>query len=256
MSKTFRTIDAETVRTLKLIMTDVDGTLLASGQDVDSDVEDTLHLLQQVGIVVGLVSGRTMKELETMAVKLGLQGPIIAENGGVAKCRAGEPLFELGYSRHDAEESFAALRRVFPESITGRQDNEDRLIDIVIRVNGISPHLILKHIGSTQLLDSGYIMHLMQAGISKGNTLVRLMNGLLSQRYEKEEVMVFGDSATDVSLFEAVPKSVLVHNPNLPEGQDKIVREKAAWVSQKEYGSGFIEVALHIIDMRNGIIKK
>ncbi len=256
MSKTFRTIDAETVRTLKLIMTDVDGTLLASGQDVDSDVEDTLHLLQQVGIVVGLVSGRTMKELETMAVKLGLQGPIIAENGGVAKCRAGEPLFELGYSRHDAEEAFAALRRVFPESITGREDNEDRMIDIVIRVNGIAPQLILEHIGSTQLLDSGYIMHLMQIGISKGNTLVRLLDGLLPEKYEKKDVMVFGDSATDVSLFEAVPHSVLVRNPKLPEGQDKIVREKAVWVSCQEYGRGFVEVASHIIAMRNGTIGK
>jgi HAD superfamily hydrolase (TIGR01484 family) len=177
MHKSYKTIDAETANGIKMIMTDVDGTLLAAGRDVSPEVENALRLLQRTGIIVGLVSGRTLGELEMMALHLGLDGPIIAENGGVAKPSAGQQTFNLGYSRKAAEEAFRKLREIFPDTVQGREDNDQRTIDMVIRTKGISPEEIKKHIGSTQLLDSGYIMHLMQEGISKGRTLERLLDG-------------------------------------------------------------------------------
>jgi hypothetical protein len=252
MGTSYESLDIQTAKQIKLIMTDVDGTLLASGREASPEVERALCLLQEQGIVLGLVSGRTMRELERMADKLGMKGPIIAENGGIAKLRSGEKLLELGYSRRSAEETFQKLQCTFPGKVTGREDNTERMIDIVIRTDGILPGEIRQHIGTTQLLDSGYIMHLMQEGISKGNTLQKLIDETLPYKFKKDEIMVTGDSATDVSLFELFPNSVLIRNPHLPEGQDEIVKEKASYISEKEYGDGFIEVALHIIQMRNG----
>ena len=69
--------------------------------------------------------------------------------------------------------------------------------------------------------------------------------------YSSDEVMVFGDSVTDLSLFELFPNNVLVVNPGLPEGQAEVLEKKAAYVSDKQYGEGFTEAALHIVNLLN-----
>jgi predicted mannosyl-3-phosphoglycerate phosphatase (HAD superfamily) len=248
MDKSFRNIKLQLISRVKLIMTDVDGTLLASGRNVSGDVAEVLSLLQLQGITIGLVSGRTLIELETMSDELGMKGPIIAENGGVARLSPhGAPL-ELGYTRQPAMEALSRLKKLYPGAIHEREDNRDRTIDIVFRGNGIPLKEIRRHIGTTQLLDSGYITHLMQAGISKGKTLMRILSEY-KPGYRPNEVMVFGDSATDLSLFELFPNNVLIINPNLPDGQEELMREKAAFMSELEYGEGFTEVALHIINL-------
>jgi phosphoglycolate phosphatase len=248
MDKSFRKIDVQLASRIKLIMTDVDGTLLASGRAVSRKVAEVITCLQQQGITLGLVSGRTLIELETMSDELGMKGPIIAENGGVARLIPHREPLELGYSRQAALEALLKLKKLYPGAIHEREDNGDRTIDIVFRGNGITLQEIRKQIGTTQLLDSGYILHLMQAGISKGKTLAKILNDMIP-KYRHDEVMVFGDSATDLSLFEIFSNNILIINPNLPEGQAELMREKAAFTSEQEYGEGFIEVALHIINL-------
>jgi hydroxymethylpyrimidine pyrophosphatase-like HAD family hydrolase len=70
-----------------------------------------------------------------------------------------------------------------------------------------------------------------------------------AKEYSRDEVMVFGDSATDLSLFELFPNSVRIVNPGLPEEQTGIIEKKAAYVSERQYGQGFSEVALHIVEL-------
>jgi len=60
---------------------------------------------------------------------------------------------------------------------------------------------LAKHLGGVQLLDSGYMLHMIQEGVSKGKTLKRILGLVGDGRITPEEVMVFGDSATDISLF-------------------------------------------------------
>lgn len=250
MNKTFLNINRDHAKRIKLIMTDVDGTLLATGRAVSPSVAEALGALQQSGITLGLVSGRTLPELESMAIELGMKGPVIAENGAVAKLAAGEPLLELGYTRQPALDAFQKLQKLYPGSIQGREDNKVRIIDFVFRADGIPLSEIRKHIGNIQLLDSGYILHLMQEGISKGETLARLLESYDHGRYSTGDTMVFGDSATDASLFELFSDNVLILNPNLPEGQAELMRKKATYISELEYGEGFIQVALHIVQLR------
>ena len=102
MSESYHLISPDLASQIKLIMTDVDGTLTAEGTSVGSVVWDTVSRLHEQGIIVGLVSGRTLPELESLALDLGLSGPIIAENGGVAKLKANAELVNLGYSREPA----------------------------------------------------------------------------------------------------------------------------------------------------------
>jgi hydroxymethylpyrimidine pyrophosphatase-like HAD family hydrolase len=250
MAKSYRQITQELASRIRLIMTDVDGTLLSSGEYVAPEVVEAIASLQGQGIIVGLVSGRTIPRLENLTSFSGATGPIIAENGGSAKLKAGGELIDLGYSRQPALEAFEKLKTLFPGALTEKEDNMDRLVDVAFRSSGITADELRKHLDNIQLLDSGYMLHLLQKGISKGRTLIRLLEhiGDLSP----EEVIVFGDSLTDISLFELFPHSVLIVNPGLPEEQIKPVRERAEYISSLSCGDGFIEVASHIVNQRAG----
>ncbi|UCD10020.1 MAG: HAD-IIB family hydrolase [Dehalococcoidales bacterium] len=251
MVTSFRNINLELAKKIKLIMTDVDGTLLARGNTLSREVGEALHLLQQAGITIGLVSGRTLSLLESMSNEFNLAGPIIAENGAIAKLSPGAELIELGYSRQPAIDALNYLKELYPGAIREREDNAERFIDIVIWADGISIEEIRRTIKPTQLLDSGYILHLMQEGINKGKTLEKILDEM--KVYSRDEVMVFGDSVTDLSLFEIFPNNVLIVNPRLPEGQAEIMEKKATYVSEKQYGEGFTETALHIVNLLNAI---
>jgi hydroxymethylpyrimidine pyrophosphatase-like HAD family hydrolase len=78
MGKSYREITPELAKRLRLIMTDVDGTLLLSGEYVEPEVVRAISCLQENGITVGLVSGRSLPRLENLSAFAGTAGPIIA----------------------------------------------------------------------------------------------------------------------------------------------------------------------------------
>lgn len=249
MTQSYRNIDHDLAYRIKLVMTDVDGTL-TPGEGLSPGVSLAAYRLEEAGIMVGLVSGRTIAGLESLASELGISGPIIAENGGVAKLKAGDRSMELGYSRLPAIEALERLKRLFPGSIVEREDNKDRYVDIVFRSLGISTAELDSHLEDVELLDSGYILHLMQRGISKGRTLMKLLPGIGDGTLSSQEVMVFGDSPTDLPLFEIFPNSVLVVNPRLSSEHREMLRNTARYTSELPFGEGFTEVAFHILERR------
>lgn len=250
MSKSYLQISAQTARQIKLVMTDVDGTIAAGGEPAGAGVAEAVRLLEKQGIKVGLVSGRTLPELEQMAHDLDIHGPIIAENGAVAKLKVGAELLDLGHSRQPALEALEKLKKLYPGIIKGRVDNKDRIIDVVFFSDGIKPSELRKHIGETQLLDSGYVLHLMQAGINKGNTLKRVLGILPRKDLSTGNVIIFGDSLTDKSLFELFPQGVLVPNPTLDSTHRQELERVAGYLSDGISEAGFIEVTSHILAVR------
>jgi len=250
MTESYLNITPEFSRQIRLIMTDVDGTLILGGDSITSSVLEAIQGLKKQHITIGLVSGRTVPRLESMARNLDIGGPIIAENGGVAKLRPNSELVDLGYSRQPAITALEKLKSVFPNCIKEREDNRDRLVDIVFSSQGIPTEELRRHLEDTQLLDSGYILHLMQKGISKGRTLMRLLGQLGDGSLSPAEVLVVGDSATDLSLFDLFPYSVLIPNPKLSTADRQVLQESARYVSQRPDGEGFTEMALHVINAR------
>jgi phosphoglycolate phosphatase (TIGR01487 family) len=248
MAQSYRHITPELARQIGLAMADVDGTLTPEGDSISSIVIEAVRRLEQHGITVGLVSGRTLPRLESLALKLDISGPIIAENGGVAKLKKHGKLLELGYSRQPALKALEKLKTQFPNHIKERDDNRDRLVDIVFWSLGIQPEELRSHLEDAQLLDSGYILHLMQNGVSKGETLMRLLGEIGDGGLSPAEVIVFGDSTTDLSLFQLFPTSVLITNPRLSIEQRQMLKEVAQYMSELPYGEGFAEVALYIVD--------
>jgi hydroxymethylpyrimidine pyrophosphatase-like HAD family hydrolase len=231
-------------------MTDVDGTLNNGGDELSPAVANAMQNLKEHGITVGLVSGRTDPMLVAMARSLDIGGPLIAENGAVARITYKSGLVDLGYSRQPAVEALARLKAKYAGRITEREDNTERLIDIVCRADGVDMKDLRKCVGDVQLLDSTYILHLMQKGIEKGTTLKRLLELMDGPKIRPDEVLVVGDSMTDLSLFKLFTQSVLIPNPDLPEIDKKTLRKSARYISEHGAGEGFAEVVLRIINAR------
>ena len=250
MSRSYRSITPRLAGQLKLLMTDVDGTITPGGDSLSLEVLDAINCLEGEGIMVGLVSGRMLPRLESMARDLGITGPIIAENGGVAKLKANSQLLDLGYSREPAIKALEELKRLFPEAIQEREDNKYRLVDVVIISHGVEPEELRSCLEDVELLDSGYVLHLLQKGVSKGKTLTRVLGDLTNGSLSAAEVIVFGDSLTDLSLFQMFPNSVLIPNPRLPAQERQVLRGFARYASELPPGDGFVEVASHILNAR------
>jgi HAD superfamily hydrolase (TIGR01484 family) len=251
MTESFQAIPSLVACHLRLLMTDVDGTLTLDGERFEPMVADAVARLQADGIAVGLVSGRTLPRLETIAALLGTEGPLIAENGGVARLIRGGPLVDLGYSREPALAAVAKLKSAYPGVVGELDDNKDRHVDVTVSADGVAVEALRAHTNGIQFLDSGYMIHLMADGISKGHTLMSLLDRMGGPPVMLDEVMVCGDSTTDISLFRSFPNSVLIDNPRLSPEQKKAVDGLAAYRGLLPVEAGFVQVVMHIIRSRH-----
>jgi hydroxymethylpyrimidine pyrophosphatase-like HAD family hydrolase len=247
MTRSYREIPGSLASKLHLVMTDVDGTLTLDGECFDPAVAECVGRLQADGIAVGLVSGRDLPRLERIVSLISTEGPLIGENGGVARLTPRGPLVELGYSREPALEALAKLKLAFSGAIVELEDNRNRLVDVTISSSGVPVEELRKHVPGIQLLDSGYMVHLMPEGICKGATLRALLARI---GLRTDEVIVFGDSETDVSLFDHFSNSVLVYNPRLSKEQLRAVDGTSTFASDLPVEKGFCQVAEHILAAR------
>ncbi|MFC1950976.1 HAD hydrolase family protein [Chloroflexota bacterium] len=255
MAELYTHITSEVARCIALLMTDVDGTMLEDGIMPPQAVVNAVRSLQNAGITVGLVSGRHMPVLESMARDMDIRGPLIAENGGLAKISVGGDLLPLGFSRKPALAAYAKLKLAYGKRVRGRKDNEQRLIDFVFYADNLSAEDINRYLESdVQMLDSGYIRHLMQANVSKGETLQKIVADSRIDCTYGGGVMVVGDSTTDISLFERFDLSVLVANPNLPADQTTRLDTLCRYRSTLPFADGFVQVTRHIVKMRESAL--
>jgi len=250
MTKSYLKIAEDLARRIRLVVADVDGTLLSDGDRVSAEVGRQIRSLEQCGIMVGFDSGRPLTRLEPLAVEFSTKGPIIAENGCVAKLTLQSGLFDLGYSRQPAATTLQKFKTDFPQAIREAPDIKDRLIDVGFFADGIPHEELVKRLEGVQLLDSGYMLHLIQEDVSKGKSLKRILGLIGDGTIKPDEVMVFGDSATDVSLFTEFKHSVLIVNPRLTGPQSKDIRRFAEYQSELSFGDGFVEVVSYIIKLR------
>ncbi|KXZ39296.1 hypothetical protein SAMN05661008_00985 [Alkalithermobacter thermoalcaliphilus JW-YL-7 = DSM 7308] len=91
----------------KLIVTDMDGTLLNSKQTVSQRNKDALKKAQDMGIKVGIATGRIYTSAKYYAKLLGIQTPIIACNGAIIRDEVtGEEIYK---NVLDKENSFEII---------------------------------------------------------------------------------------------------------------------------------------------------
>lgn len=259
MADSYKSITPEVAKKIKAVMTDIDGTITSGAglkrgeHSFNPKVADVIRRFEASGVTVGFVSGRNIPDLEIYARELNISGPLVAENGALAKTKRGAELIELGFKRNVVAAQLAKLNALFPGAIENGQWNYTRAVDLILVLHGVTADEVRKHLTDTILLDSGYIFHLTPKGALKGETLLKLLRQDGFRNLSPDEILVLGDAPTDLSLFECFPLSVLVLNPTVPPITQTLLKEVARYVSESCCEDGFVEVAEHILALRNRI---
>lgn len=79
---------------IKLVATDIDGTILPKNGEFSHRVISCINELQERGIKVVIVTGRMHQGAKRISDRLGLKTPIVSYNGGLVKTCEGEILYE------------------------------------------------------------------------------------------------------------------------------------------------------------------
>ena len=219
---------------LKVLLTDIDGTITDSSRRLNTDAITTIRSLVDDGVEVVLASGNTSCFMDALCKMVGTQGTFIAENGGV---------FRVGYTgtlriKGDQSKCRKALEDV--QAYYRVQGKELVLFSPTYRFADLAfartvpldevKKILRDH--PVNVLDTGYAIHLQSPGIDKGTALEALAQemGLLPSDF-----LAIGDSLNDIQMLTKAGIGVTVANAH-PD-----IKAVAEFVAEKEYGNGFVE---------------
>jgi len=200
---------------------DIDGTLTDGKQHICTAGIEALRRVMDNGTVVSIASGNVLPIAYGASVYIGLNGPIIAENGGVV-CHRNE-VIEL-FDPTVPERALQELRRHMEvrELFTSRWRRTEVALE---RSTDLAE-------GDVVIERTGFALHLMNAGHGKGAG-VRKAAEILG--IGTEQIAAFGDSDNDVSMFRQCGASVAVGNAS------PAAKLAAGYVSPKNHAEGVID---------------
>jgi len=217
-----------------VLVTDVDGTLTSPENRLYLPAIETIWKLESQGVYVVLCSGNIMCSLLTLAFYLGINGPVIAENGGVIMRIGWKKPLILG-SKEQPLKALEVLRETFGYRIKEAGDHFYRFTDIAIRrtVDRETVEKTLKDNNvSVNVLDSGYAIHLCDPKVNKA---IGVRKAVETLGYSSKKALGIGDGQNDVDLLREVGYGVALRNA------PKILKDMADHVTKKSYGEGFVE---------------
>ncbi len=251
---------------VKLIVTDVDGTLLDNDSKLSTINRNAILgcLKRNIGII--LATGKTIDSIMYLIRSMGLKLPQITMNGaitfgsdlkivesikispenyfkiiGIIKKRGYTPLVALENGRifydqyHQDMKGLEKIGEIIEK--TPKVETEyfsENTVDInipILESDPLDKYLRNRFSGDLQFVRSGkYFFDILHLDATKGNALVKVCKKL---KIKREEVMVFGDSPNDLSMFDVAGIAVAVEN-SYPE-----VKKKAGIITGANYNSGF-----------------
>lgn len=165
--------------------------------------------LEAVGIPVILASGNVMASTRAYALMLGASGPLVAENGGMVAYRGvgWRETIDILADRKVADEAYDHLKERMPEVrplLTQRWRESEIALEMGPDVDAIRE--VVKDF-PVRIESSGYSIHIIDEKVTKGTGVLHALNLI---DIPPEEVMAFGDSENDITMFEAVGLTVAV----------------------------------------------
>ena len=129
-------------RQMRLLATDVDGTIAGPDHHVADRTAQALRGVQDAGIPVVLVTGRNSSGTDALWCELGLKAPVISCGGSLIKRPdTGEIILERRMDPNDVRElldlgqALGAMRSMWTATITYRDDHP--LADLMEAMNGV-----------------------------------------------------------------------------------------------------------------------
>ncbi|MCE5329563.1 Cof-type HAD-IIB family hydrolase [bacterium] len=249
----------------RLLVTDVDGTLLDHNSKLTELNKRALMDCIKNGIDVTIATGKTIDSIMFITRELGLTLPQITMSGAAIVTPEGKVLdvinfpsqFYLEFIRNVRSKGYEPTIATVDGKIYCREysENMKHIINAgenIIKVDDIESDFFIKNVVSIsvpisaadpmdayirktfssilQVVRSGeYFFDILNLEASKGNALKKLIKSL---NIKKEEVVSFGDSPNDISLFKESGYKIAVKN-SFPE-----LIEIADIVADGNYNSG------------------
>lgn len=247
-NRVLEAVNFSSFKTIRLIATDMDGTLTQSGQFTPSLLH-ALNDLAALSIPVLIVTGRSAGWVQGLVSYLPVAGAI-AENGGIfyphgdAPPDVLAPITDLIEHRRALAHTFHTLQSRFP-TLQESVDNRFRLTDWTFPIHGLSTPELHQLGEYCQQQGWSFTYSTVQCHIKplQQDKAMALLTVL--QRYfpdlTPEEVLTVGDSPNDESLFnpEHFPHSAGV--ANLLHYRDRLTY-LPRWVTQADEAQGFCEL--------------
>ena len=219
---------------LKALLTDIDGTITDPTRRISTGSIETIRSLVDSGIEVVLASGNTSCFMDALCKMIGTKGTFIAENGGVFRVGFTGSL-QIKGDQAVVKKALEVLQTHFRAS--GKElelfSPTYRFADLAFaRTVPVDEVKTVLRDFPVQILDTGYAIHLLSPGISKGTALVALARemGLVPADF-----LAIGDSLNDIQMLKTAGIGITVANAH-PD-----TKAAAQYVTGKEYGDGFVE---------------
>ncbi|MEM2839742.1 MAG: phosphoglycolate phosphatase [Thermoplasmata archaeon] len=217
-------------RRVRAIAVDVDGTLTDTTRKVSCAAIEALRRQREKGIVVMLVTGNVLPIAYALNHYLGMNGPVIAENGGIAY--HDEHVHYLS-SKEEPQKAFDQLSK----SMKVERIFSDRWRETEIAIRPTYDiELIRKHVRGfdVKVLPSGWAHHIMHKDTDKANALRWICDRWLG--IDMRDVVAIGDSDNDFRMIEAAGFGATPAN-----GSTKC-KERADYAASKPFGEGIVEI--------------
>ncbi|MGA9189617.1 MAG: phosphoglycolate phosphatase [Methanosarcina sp.] len=212
----------------KAIVVDIDGTITCEKRELHLEAVKKIRSLK---VPVVLATGNILCYARTTSKLIGLDGAVIAENGGAITVR-----FDLqGTFEESLEECEKAYSFLSEHLKLTKLDPFYRKTEIALRRDfdlKKARALLKTQNFDVEMVDTKYAIHIKSIKINKGVGLQKLASlmGL-----EAEDFVAIGDSANDAEMFEVSGFGIAVGN-----GDEKI-KQVANYVTEASFGDGTVE---------------
>lgn len=215
---------------VRAIAVDIDGTLTDTTRKVSCRAIEGLRKQVDRGIIVMLVTGNVLPIAYALKQYLGMNGPVIAENGGIAY--RDECVHYLS-SIDEPQRAFEHLTKNM--KVERIFSDKWRVTEIAIKP-AYDLELIRKYVRGfeVKVLPSGWAHHIMHKDTDKANALRWICDNRL--KIDLKEVAAIGDSDNDLRMIE-----IAGFGATLLNGSQKC-KERANFVASKSYGDGIVEI--------------
>ncbi len=222
---------------LRAFVTDVDGTITDGYPLIDLEAASVLRNLEKMGYRVILASGRSIYELYSLSMFLGLCKVAVGENGAVVVEGSASEIRTLAdnvnplRAREYLEKNLGSIK---PKPTLPRFSEVvlERVPDVAqVRASLAASGLPVK------VLDSGYAYHVVNEHVEKALGVREVLKRL---GIAMEETVALGDSETDVSLFEHCGFGIAMGN------SDDAARKAAGHVTKASQGQGLVEAVSYV----------
>lgn len=259
---------------IKLVVTDLDGTLLNDLKEIDPSFWPTHQQLLQKGVLFSVASGRQIHTIEKDFERIAADTLFIAENGTLVRYR-GEDLYVNSLETGNLHELLQTARQIPGVELVlcGRRsaymEQKDPLLveeagkyyhrlEVVDRLDEVQDEVLklalydklgaennsaqkLQHFGDRyKVTVSGeHWLDVTNLDANKGNAVRRAQEKL---GIGSEQTMVFGDFLNDLEMMEAADHSYAMKNAH------PIIRERARFITNRDNNhNGVVDTVVRLL---------